>query len=105
MTTVYRTLRRALLICCLAAFAHAAVYAATPDFAAERQTALAEAQKASIHGPQTVQLRAQATLTLPKGYVFVPQQQAEALLKVMGNIGGPTFLGIVFPQKDETQGK
>ncbi len=103
MTNIGHTLWRALLFCFLAAFANPAIRAATPDLAAERQAALAEADKASQHGPQTVQLRAQATLSLPKGYVFVPQQQAEALLKVMGNPGGSTLLGMVFPERDDAK--
>ena len=68
MTNIGHTLWRALLFCFLAAFANPAIRAATPDLAAERQAALAEADKASQHGPQTVQLRAQATLSLPKGF-------------------------------------
>jgi uncharacterized membrane-anchored protein len=102
-TNIDRTLWRALLFCCIAAFASPATRAATTDLAAERKAALAEAEKASQHGPQTVQLRAQATLALPKGYVFVPQQQAETLLKVMGNVGGPTLLGMVFSEKDDAK--
>ena len=103
MTIIGRKLWHALLFCGLAAFAGAAICTAPADLAAERKAALDEAEKAYIQGPQTVQLRAQATLALPKGYIFVPQQQAEALLKVMGNVGGSTLLGMVLPEGDDAQ--
>jgi uncharacterized membrane-anchored protein len=100
MTNIGRALWRALLICGLAAVAGPATAAAAPDLAAERQAAFADAEKAALNGPQTVPLRGQATLALPKGYVFVPQAQAERLLQVMGNKGGPTLLGMVVPAGD-----
>src|SRR3954468_24331581 len=93
----------ALLAFCLATFTAFAVCAATPDLAAERKAALEDADKAAQHGPLSVQLRQQATLALPKGYVFIPQQQAEALLKVMGNNGGASLLGMVASERDDAK--
>ena len=53
-----------------------------------------------IHGPSTIELRDQAQLELPYGYGFVPQQQAAALMRTMGNLTGGDFIGLVFPQAD-----
>src|SRR4051812_1307595 len=94
---------RTVLLCCLAALTAFAVQAAAPDLAAERKAALENADKSAQHGPLIVQLRQQATLALPKGYVFVPQAQAEALLKVMGNNGGPSLLGMVASERDDAK--
>ncbi len=53
-----------------------------------------------IHGPSTIELRDQAQLELPSGYGFVPQQQAAALMRTMGNLTGDDFIGLVFPEAD-----
>jgi len=65
------------------------------------QAAIAGAKKAAIHGPSTVPLRGQATLALPKGSAFVPQKEADRVLRAMGNSTGPTLLGMVVPESDE----
>jgi uncharacterized membrane-anchored protein len=89
--------------CGLAAICGFAAAQSAPNPAAEREAALADAAKAAVHGPQSVALRAQAALALPQGYVFVPQQQAETLLKMMGNNGGATLVGMVFPEVEASK--
>jgi uncharacterized membrane-anchored protein len=55
-------------------------------------------------GPQDVALLSQATLKLPKGYVFIPQPQASELLNAMGNPGKDSRLqGLIFPQGNDAQ--
>jgi len=53
---------------------------------------------AMIHGPNTIALRDQAQLALPSGYGFVPQEQAAALMRSMGNRTSDDFIGLVFPE-------
>ena len=94
---------RLLLCWCLVAFATPGLLAAELDQVAERRAAFDEVEKAALHGPQNVPLRDQATLSLPKGYLFVPRMQAERLLNVMGNTPGASLLGMVLPVADDAQ--
>lgn len=55
---------------------------------------------AMIHGPNAIDLRDQAQLALPTGYGFIPQKQAAALMRSMGNPTGDTFIGLVFPESE-----
>jgi uncharacterized membrane-anchored protein len=55
---------------------------------------------AMIRGPNTIELRNQAQLALPSGYGFVPQKQAAALMRSMGNSTGDDFIGLVFPETE-----
>lgn len=76
---------------------------AEPESSPAQQQAQAAWQAASaamIHGPSTIELRDQAQLELPYGYGFVPQQQAAALMRTMGNLTGDDFIGLVFPEGD-----
>jgi uncharacterized membrane-anchored protein len=73
--------------------------AAAPDARQNaRQQAVANARAALVKGPTEVALRDQATLSLPAGFGFVPQQQAAALMRTMGNTTDNDFLGLIFPQ-------
>jgi uncharacterized membrane-anchored protein len=70
----------------------------TPVQAAE-DPAWAEAKKVALAGPTDVPLAGQATLHLPADRVFIPQPQAGALMRAMGNPGDHSDLaGLVFPQ-------
>ena len=60
---------------------------------------MANARAALVKGPTEVALRDQATLSLPAGFGFVPQQQAAALMRAMGNSTGNDFLGLIFAQE------
>ena len=92
-------LRILLIALALSAAAHAADPAAAPDARqTARQQAVANAKAALIKGPSEVTLRDQATLALPAGFGFVPQQPAAALMRAMGNTTGNDFLGIIVPQ-------
>nr|WP_324288694.1 DUF2167 domain-containing protein [Roseateles sp. SL47] len=82
----------------------AQVRAQTPESPAqtEAKTAWEEAGKAAVNGPHDVKLANQATLHLSEGKVFIPQQQAARLLRVMGNPGDYADLqGLVMPRGDE----
>ena len=59
----------------------------------------AAAQAALVKGPTEVTLRDQAKLALPEHFGFVPQQQAAALMRAMGNTTGNDFLGLIVPQR------
>jgi uncharacterized membrane-anchored protein len=84
-----------------------AVHCVAADEEAEPESSPAQAawqaaSAAMIHGPSTIELRDQAQLELPSGYGFVPQQQAAALMRTMGNLTGDDFIGLVFPETDST---
>jgi uncharacterized membrane-anchored protein len=65
----------------------------------EAQKAFDDARKAAVDGPADVPLGTQGLLKLPAGHLFVPQPQAAAMLRAMGNPGrDPSLLGLVFPQ-------
>lgn len=49
-------------------------------------------------GPADIELKDQATLNLPEGYVFIPQPQADQMLKAMGNGSDPARIGLIFPK-------
>ena len=93
-----------LLSLCMLIAAHCvAGEEAEPELSSAQQQAQAAWQAASeamIHGPRTIELRDQAQLELPYGYGFVPQQQAAALMRTMGNLTGEDFIGLVFPEGD-----
>ena len=56
---------------------------------------------AMVRGPNTVQLKDQAQLTLPAGYGFVPPKEGAAVMDSMGNQTDDRFLGLIFPESDE----
>jgi uncharacterized membrane-anchored protein len=69
------------------------LFAAGNDAALER--ALEAADKAATRGPATVEIAGQASLTVPKGFEFVPKLQADALMKAMGNSTSPELKGVL----------
>lgn len=69
---------------------------------AEMQAAVAAARAAVKAGPVDIPLGNQASLSLPEGYSFVPQPQANQLLKAMGNGDDPTRLGLIFPPESSS---
>ena len=77
--------------------------AAAPAYPrATEMAAAAQAAKATqIAGPADIQLKDQAVLKLPAGYLWVPQPAAGQLMRAMGNHGGDNELGLIFPQGDE----
>ncbi|APV52337.1 hypothetical protein BWI17_07075 [Betaproteobacteria bacterium GR16-43] len=77
----------------------AAAQAQQPTDAAKAEMKAAQdaARAAMQEGPKDVKLGAQATLHLPKGYVFIPAAEATRMLKAMGNRPGNDTLGMIFP--------
>lgn len=67
------------------------------DPKAEMAAAREAAKAAAKEGPVAIPLAGQATLKLPEGYTFIPQPQADGLLKAMGNGTDPTRLGLIVP--------
>lgn len=93
MQTTMTWLARALL--CLLLASTAPAWAQTQDEAAK---AWADAQQAAKPGPRDIALAGQAVLHLPEGKVFIPQPQAAAVLRAMGNPGSFADLeGVIFP--------
>lgn len=66
----------------------------------EQKQAFDAARKVQVTGPADVALRDQATLKLPAGFVFIPQPEAEKVLRSMGNRGGESLTGLVFPMSE-----
>lgn len=69
----------------------------------QRQATWEAAMASMVLGPGTVQLRDQATLAIPEGFGYVPQEQAAAVMRLMGNQTDGRFLGLVYPLSDEDQ--
>jgi len=67
---------------------------------AEWNAAIQAASKAKVEGPTDVKLADQATLKLPKGYVYIPAAEGKRLLVAMGNRVGKDLLGLIFPNSD-----
>ena len=67
------------------------------DPEAEMKAASAAVQAAMQSGPAEIPLGKQARLKLPAGYSFIPQPQADQLLKAMGNGEDPSRLGVILP--------
>jgi len=53
-------------------------------------------------GPVEIPLGNQAKINLPEGYAFVPQPQANQLLKAMGNSDDPSRLGLILPRDSDS---
>jgi uncharacterized membrane-anchored protein len=68
-------------------------------FAAGNEAALElafeAATKTATQGPATVEIAGQASLTVPKGFEFIPKMEADALMKAMGNSTSPELKGIL----------
>ena len=77
------------------------MFAADPapaDPREEQATAVrAGIAKALVRGPTSVALRDQATFSLPEGFGFIPQKEAAAYMKLMGNQTGDEFMGMLVP--------
>lgn len=58
------------------------------------------ASDAMVAGPHSIELRDQATLTLPEGYGFVPAAEGAAVMKLMGNQTDERFIGLIFPSSE-----
>jgi uncharacterized membrane-anchored protein len=70
------------------------------DAQAEMAAAMEAARSVAKVGPADIALKDQASLKLPAGYVFIPQPQADQMMKAMGNGLDADRLGIIFPQSD-----
>jgi len=86
-----------------------AVFAAAPspaDAREEQAKAIRAAiAKAMVRGPASVALRDQATLSLPEGFGFIPQKEAAAFMKLVGNRTGDEFMGMLVPLGSSADGK
>ncbi|QNA87404.1 DUF2167 domain-containing protein [Massilia sp. Dwa41.01b] len=67
------------------------------DQEAEMNAAIAAAKAVAKTGPAEIALGKQASLKLPAGYAFIPQPQANGLMKAMGNGEDASRLGIIVP--------
>jgi uncharacterized membrane-anchored protein len=72
------------------------------DQEAEMKAASAAVRAVMQAGPARIPLGKQATLKLPEGYFFIPQPQADQLLKAMGNGADPTRLGVILPPDSDS---
>ncbi|HTO59011.1 MAG TPA: DUF2167 domain-containing protein, partial [Pseudomonadales bacterium] len=71
------------------------------DVASARQEADAAreaARRAMVRGPTSIELRDQAKLALPAGFVYVPMPEAGRMMRSMGNTVDSRFIGLIFPE-------
>jgi uncharacterized membrane-anchored protein len=71
----------------------------------EADNVLAGVRDALVKGPTTVELRDQAAIKLPEHFGFIPQKQAAAFMKLMGNQTGSEFMGLVVPLTKDDGGQ
>jgi len=64
----------------------------------EARAAFADGKRVMVRGPSTVELRDQAKLALPNGYVFIPKPEAARMMRAIGNSTGDDFIGLIFPE-------
>ena len=69
----------------------------------DRKAAFEAADKAKTVGPAKIKLQEQGFLDLPAGESFVPQPQANALLRANGNSGSDKTIGLIFPEDDNAR--
>ncbi|WP_162845119.1 DUF2167 domain-containing protein [Hydromonas duriensis] len=68
------------------------------------QEAWAAADKVAQKGPFIARVAGQAELNIPKNYFFVPQKEAQALMKSFGNGESPELYGIIVPADSNDNG-
>jgi uncharacterized membrane-anchored protein len=71
----------------------------------EADSVRASIRKAMVKGPATVALRDQASLQLPENFGFIPQKEAAAFMKLVGNRTGDEFMGLIVPLSGEHGGQ
>jgi uncharacterized membrane-anchored protein len=79
----------------------ASAQATKRDQQAEMAAAVEAAQKVAQKGPRDISLKDQATLKLPAGYEFIPQPEANQLMKAMGNGTDDSRVGLIFPPEGQ----
>ena len=71
------------------------------DTSKEDEAAIAAIKAAMVHGPSTVKLGEQATVEMPKNFIFLPKEQALNLMEAMGNhMDRDNFYGLFMPEDD-----
>ncbi len=94
--------RKMRIVATIAALLFAAAAAAqTQSQQSELKSAFTAAKATMEEGPADVKFADQAVLHLPKGYVFIPQNEAIRILKALGNKPAPDTIGAIFPAGDE----
>lgn len=63
--------------------------------------ALIAALKAATKGPKEIPLLDEATIQIPKDFIFIPRKEAEALLIASGNKPEASFIGLIMPEDSE----
>jgi uncharacterized membrane-anchored protein len=84
----------------LAGLSSAMAQAPKRDPAAEMSAAFEAAKLVAKRGPVDVALKDQALLKLPVGFVFIPQPEANRIMKAMGNGEDEMRLGLIFPESE-----
>ncbi len=69
----------------------------------EMESAVAAAKAVAVTGPAEVSLREQAKLNVPAGYSYIPETQAQTLLRAMGNSMDKSVMGVLFPKEDSSE--
>ncbi|GFE80069.1 membrane protein [Steroidobacter agaridevorans] len=62
------------------------------------EAAWAAADAAKQTGPAKIELRDQASLQLPAGYIYIPAREGKAVMDAMGNQTDDRFLGLILPE-------
>jgi uncharacterized membrane-anchored protein len=68
------------------------------------QAARDAAARAMVRGPAPVALRDQGNLQLPEHFGFIPQKEAGAVMRLMGNTTSADFIGLIVPLGEHAGG-
>lgn len=93
-----------LLAACCSCVVAAAEPAAPPN-QQEADKVLAGVRSAVVKGPASVALRDQASINLPANFGFIPQKEAAAFMKLIGNRTGDEFMGLIVPLEADEGGQ
>ena len=88
-----------------AAFTPAYAEDGLPAPTAEEQAARAKFTAATIDGPSNIDLKHEATLSLPGELRFLKSEQAAVTLRAMGNDIDDRLVGLIWPKQKDAQGQ
>ena len=92
-----------LLVMALGSLGSAGYAAELPDSERELNAAMDAVKASQIPGPTTIELRDQAALNLPDGYLWVPAPAATQLMNAFGNQADSRLLGLILPIAEQAQ--
>src|SRR4029079_12122352 len=105
--------KNSIFICLFLLFCSQVVLASPPkdiptgvhQYSEEEKTAIYKAaEEAATEGPATVTFLKQASLKLPKDFLFIPKEQAAPIMSSLGNSTTDSFVGLIVSNTKDFEG-